>query len=140
MLHWLGTADCDVPATQQDGEENITWWLDDHTKDMLERVMQRSAGADGKLTFTVRDGAPLSFTKEEVRKLPAADTPQQGKGHLRNTALCRTFPWSRSRVREQRFSCMCCTGWLQACLACAVTWVPMHAPVDFDATGLRALN
>ena len=29
--------------------------------------MQRSAGADGRLTFTVRDGEPLSFTKEEVR-------------------------------------------------------------------------
>ena len=54
----------------QDGADSKdTWWLDDHTKEMLERYMQRPAGADEKLMFTVRDGGPLRLTKEEVRCL-----------------------------------------------------------------------
>ena len=54
---------------QDDADSKDTWWLDEHTKEMLERDMAQPTGPDSALLFTVRDGEPLRLTKEQVRGL-----------------------------------------------------------------------
>ena len=43
--------------------EKEAWWLDDRTKRLFEQTMR----LNGTLTFTVRPGAPLQLTREQVR-------------------------------------------------------------------------
>ena len=60
-------ADGFLAAVQDDADSKDTWWLDEHTKEMLERDMAPPTGPDSALIFTVRDGEPLRLTKEQVR-------------------------------------------------------------------------
>ena len=81
-------------TAQDDADSKDTWWLDEHTKEMLERDMAQPTGPDSALMFTVRDGEPLRLTKEQVRAgPPEACLPSQS----------HEVQWAHSHTWHRKF-------------------------------------
>lgn len=62
-------AEADTPSPVD--SEGSAWWLDAHTQQLVERTLKLG----GELTFTVREGAPMKLTREQVLRPPCHSPP-----------------------------------------------------------------